>query len=1459
MRLKLSVQLQNARTEDLWVTVDPATSIGEIAYAIDLADPTHRPRPAEQALTLRIDAPEQRVVPSTTSLQNAGIQSGQRVTLIAESKTYSAATEAAGHAATLTILDGPDKGATFPLRLGSNQVGRGQGNDVRLTDPLVSKAHVRVNVGEQVDLVDLGSANGVLLRGSPIDRAVLGQHDIVIVGNSVFSITQHATNAAASAPGPVVHFNRSPVLDPEHEGEKFSPPSAPPPVRSARFPMIPLVAPVLMGGVMFAVTRNPTSMVFVALSPLMMVGSFVESRIGGKKAFESAKEKFKLDVKDLEIQLHAAAEREVAGRLRESPSTAQLLASVTTRDQTLWSRRLDKRAFLQVRLGLGAQPSRTEVKLPETNPTTPELWHELTGVVRRYSHVQGVPVVADLSSCGSLGISGPTAASEAAARSAILQIVGLHSPAEVVVCALISPDQAPTWEWLKWLPHTSSDHSPLGVNQFSISSSAKLVTALEDLVKARTQSSGDSGVAPFPLVVVLVDDAAPMERNHVIDVMENAVAAGIHMVWMARSTALLPAACRTFIEFAPSTNSWTVGDVRDATATEQIQADLVPLAEAEQAARALAPVVDASAVLDDDSSVPQRVAFLNLVDDPEIVSVPRAVIEQWRLSKSLPSEYPPVGEPQPKSADNTLRAIVGGTADDPFFLDLRENGPHALVGGTTGAGKSEFLQTWVLGIAAAHSPDRVNFLFVDYKGGAAFAECTHLPHCVGMVTDLSPYLVRRALVSLKAELKYREELLHRNGKAKDLLELERSDPATAPPSLIIVVDEFASLVKEVPDFVEGVVDVAQRGRSLGLHLILATQRPQGVISGSLRANTNLRVALRMADEEDSQDVVGAKAAAFFDPSIPGRGIAKLGPGRLTTFQTGYVGGWTTNEAPKPVIYVDEFRLGGGVRWEPPVITARAVDPGPNDLKRIVGNIKQAATEAGIPPPRKPWQSELAYQYELENIRPSRTDAELVFGILDDPANQAQIPVAFRPDREGNMAVYGAGGAGKSAFLRTLAIASTASRENPCYVYGLDFGTNALSMLEPLRTVGAIIAGEDAERTDRLLRMLRDLAADRKERYKSASDIVQYRKATNRPGEPRILVLIDNFGALRLAMETPPRQASYDLLQRLIAEGRQLGIHFVLSADRSQVIPPSIMASVQRRVALRMAQDAEYSSLGVPNGQLTLDAPPGRGSSEGYELQVAVLGGVASTGRQQETIQQLSVKLEMSPQFSAAPDVPSMPDDVSLASLPFSVGGLPPIGIAEESMAEIGYETDDPFLLIGPPQARPEQVLLAMMQSYKRWKPVAKIGLLSLRRSSLVGAFAWDAVYCGVDEIKAFNTEVSVGSGNELGQLTVLAVDGITDLANSDSDFEVQALFKSLIQQGVFLIAVGDSFQISSAYGSAKLFKSSRSGLALMPDQSEGDSVFGTPFPRIPRSDFAHNRGYIVRRGGITKILAASPT
>ena len=238
--------------------------------------------------------------------------------------------------------------------------------------------------------------------------------------------------------------------------------------------------------------------------------------------------------------------------------------------------------------------------------------------------------------------------------------------------------------------------------------------------------------------------------------------------------------------------------------------------------------------------------------------------------------------------------MIGACYDGPFGVDLRQDGPHALIAGTTGAGKSELLQTMIASLACANRPDEMTFVLVDYKGGSAFKDCVHLPHVTGLVTDLDAHLTQRALASLSAELTRRERCwpppgprTSRNTPNAGGRQPRRPGPL---PRLVIVIDEFASLVRDLPDFVTGLVDIAQRGRSLGIHLILATQRPSGVVSADIRANTNLRIALRVTDAAESTDVIDAPDAAQISRATPGRGYVRLGHASLVPFQAGRIGG-----------------------------------------------------------------------------------------------------------------------------------------------------------------------------------------------------------------------------------------------------------------------------------------------------------------------------------------------------------------------------------------------------------------------------------------------------------------------------------------------------------------------------------------------------------------------------------------
>ena len=365
-------------------------------------------------------------------------------------------------------------------------------------------------------------------------------------------------------------------------------------------------------------------------------------------------------------------------------------------------------------------------------------------------------------------------------------------------------------------------------------------------------------------MLVVIDESCPIDRRRLMPLLDNAGAASnVFFLWVTAARHRLPKACAAVVEIDAGTLTAAVSWRATGERVTPVRWEGLALADATAAARDLTPIVDMTSRINDDTEIPSRVSFADLHGGPRVLDDPAAVLEFWSPG-------------QGRRDRQGLRAVIGQQSGAPLVVDLRHDGPHVLVAGTTGAGKSELLQTMVAGLATMHSPHEVTFLLVDYKGGAAFKECVDLPHTIGLVTDLDRNEVRRALVSLNAELHYRERLLQR-ADAKDLVEMETKGHPDTPPSLVIVVDEFAALAKEVPEFVDGVVDVALRGRSLGLHLVLATQRPAGVITGQIRANTNLRIALRMSADDESDDVIGSSVAAAIERRLPGRAVARIGP------------------------------------------------------------------------------------------------------------------------------------------------------------------------------------------------------------------------------------------------------------------------------------------------------------------------------------------------------------------------------------------------------------------------------------------------------------------------------------------------------------------------------------------------------------------------------------------------------
>lgn len=593
----------------------------------------------------------------------------------------------------------------------------------------------------------------------------------------------------------------------------------------------------------------------------------------------------------------------------------------------------------------------------------------------------------------------------------------------------------------------------------------------------------------------------------------------------------------------------------------------------------------------DDAALPLMCRLIDLLG-PDVLD-PAGLAQRWIAS-----------------AHSTV-AEIGLSSDGPVAVDLQRDGPHGLVAGTTGSGKSDLLKTIIASLAIANRPDHLNFVLVDYKSGAAFAECVDLPHTVGLFTDLDSYLTERALASLSAELQRRQRQLSVADAAHfdEYVKRAATDTWLTPmPLLVIVIDEYASLAHELPEFVSGVIGIARLGRSLGVHLLLGTQRPAGVVSPEIRANTNLRICLRVDDAAESMDLIDVPDAALIDRRLPGRAFVRLAAGMLVPFQTA----WSGRQGEEAG---DTDGSGGSTD---------------TDLSTLVESIRRATAILGVPPQRPPWLPALPSLVELSRlsvqIGPDSLETDelaIPFGLLDLPLEQRQAPLTFDLAGDGHLLVAGAPQSGRSQLLRTLAIAAAAQYgAGDLHLYGLDFGNGALLALADLPHTGAVVARTQTTRATRLIdwlsaecsRRLRQLAA------LGLTDVGEQRRAEHDRPLPRLLVLIDRWETFIATTGEFDGGRLTDAVLSLLRQGANVGIHLVVTGDRSVAAVP-ISSLSENKLALRLTNRFDYGLLGLHPRTLPDLIPSGRAfvARTGAAAQIAIIGADPSVRGQDAAI------------------------------------------------------------------------------------------------------------------------------------------------------------------------------------------------------------------------------------------------
>ena len=1338
---------------------------------------------------------------------------------------------------TLRAVAGVGAGRVWYLSAGEHHIGADPAGGLTLDGdrPEAALAVVRVSLDA-----------GVRLRTGPgtalLDRAPLPEHEVrwrervqLTVGDTVLEahpVLRPDAVVAPSADGGCLDYNRPPRLLPPTKRTAFKLPSEPKAPALSALPWLGAALPAVMGGAIAMVSHNLMFLMMAGMSPVMMVGSWYSGRRQGRLSHRRRLAEYRTVLAATEAEIAAALDQEQLDRRAACPDPAELLVVATGPRSRLWERRRTDPDHLLVQVGVADQP--TGIAVEEGDGDRRQ---------RALRAARDVPAAFSVAQAGVAGVAGPGEWPRRTARWLVGQLAVLQSPRDLQLYILTDPAGESLWEWATWLPHTRPQlgQQALALVGADTETLSHRVAELTELIKARRQArlnSGAGAVSGDTDVLVVMDGARRLRAlPGVVTILQEGPAVGVYSICVDTDERTLPEECTTVLVGGADRRA---GLRRQREAQiDGIRADEVTDGWFDTVGRCLAPLRDVSEA-QGEAALPGSARLLEVLGLEEPTAA--AIAARWRVS------------------GRSTKAVVGYSLDGPFALDLVNHGPHGLVAGTTGSGKSEFLQTLVASLAVANRPDAMTFVLVDYKGGAAFKDCVDLPHTVGLVTDLDPHLVERALVSLGAELTHREHLLAAAG-AKDLEDYldfaERRPGELAPiPRLLIVIDEFASMARELPDFVTGLVNVAQRGRSLGIHLILATQRPSGVVSAEIRANTNLRVALRVTDPAESSDVIDAREAASISAATPGRAYARLGHSSLIPFQTGRVGGrrplgrQQAAVVPpflQPVSWLD---LGRPVPQRPRGTVE--TDTG-TDLAALVRTVEQANALLGIAPQRRPWLPPLplspVVELPSEPVRGKRGEPVFSWAVQDLPTRQRQEPVLVDLAGFGHLHIIGAPRSGRSTALRTFAAAAAAaSGVADLHLYGLDCGNGALLPLSRLPHCGAVVQRSETDRAARLLKRLHAEVLSRQQVLGEGgfADLAEQRSAapvTERL--PRVVLLLDRWEGFMGTLSEYDGGALTDLVHTLHREGGSVGVHLVIAGDH-MLLSGRMGSLCDDKLVLRLSDRTDASLAGLNPRKIPEHLPPGRGyrATSAIETQVALMAADPAGPAQVAALHALGARLaerEAAVPRSARPNrIAVLPKQLSFEQAWEQVGTPAPmwalLGVGGDELEPVGADLrgDQPtFLVAGPSRSGRSTALCVMAESLLRGGAELVLGA---PMNSPLRAFAGRPGVRGVLTAEA-PTEADFAQLLDPGEGPVVL---LVDDAELWRDLPCRDWLKAFVRRASganrAVVLGGDVASVASGFSGwqADVKRNRRGALLSPPNTGDGDLVGA----RLSRSQLA---------------------
>lgn len=1007
------------------------------------------------------------------------------------------------------------------------------------------------------------TGHAFFLRGSRLYFCV--DNEIRVAGVPV--LEHQDSRSAMTYP----HLNRSTRVYyelPEEQIQLQKPPAKPiPPDQNLLMTILPLV---IMLGVMVllrtAIGGNGIFIIFSVCSMGVGVITSLYNHYHHKKKTAQDEERrvqvYTEYIHKKEQSIQAIRDKERHLSEYNTPSIEQTMATVRDFDSRLYERMPEHADYAAVRLGTGEKDSAYPVEYtPDEYRIADDPladWPEY--MQEKYAHITDMPILLELRNTGTVGIVGDTSQIYETVKLMTIDLAVHHSHQDLQIGYLFSEECASQWSWVRWLRHVNNDLSGVRNIACDIDSYKSFMDFLYKVLSERAAAGDAKGRNFGPHYVIFVMEYFDI-LNHPISkffTAENNY--GFTFLFCSQAAELLPQ-CKKLVRF--DTGTPVIISAKDGNQTQTFAPAYVDDAQAEWAARKLACVTVDEVSLD--NQLVKNITLYELLHIFNADDMDYGLL--WRTSR----------------IDQTMAAPIGlGSGGELVALDLYEkaHGPHGLVAGTTGSGKSELLQTYILSMAMHYHPYEVGFVIIDFKGGGMANQFQNLPHLIGTITNIDGKTIDRSLKSIRAELHKRERLFAETGvnNIDNYIRKFKAGEATTPlPHLILIVDEFAELKSSQPEFMKALISTSRIGRSLGVHLILATQKPSGVVDEQIWSNSHFRLCLKVQSSGDSNEMLKTPLAA--EIKEPGRAYFQVGNNEIfCLFQSAYSGAPADSAitAGQHSYQIDSVSLSGVRRPIFKQQLTKQYEETVTELQAIVESLRKYCDSHDIPKLQGiclPPLAELIPFPAAEPFPEKDPKISVEIGVYDDPENQRQSVYSIPLGRQ-NVMIIGSSQSGKTNLLQVM-IRSLASKYTPSEVqiYIIDFASMALKKFESLAHVGGVVTVAEDEKLKNLFKLLYAGIGSRKEKLNKlgVSSFAAYQEA-GETNLPQIVLMIDNLTALK---ELNFRDD--DQLITLCREGQSVGISIVIANAQTSGIGYRYLSNFSCRVALFCNDSSEYIS------------------------------------------------------------------------------------------------------------------------------------------------------------------------------------------------------------------------------------------------------------------------------------------